>query len=339
MHEGRIKLEGVTAHYHVMSRFTDRQAAMDADEMHRALGTLRRVEAFCGVRVLTYALMRNHFHILLEVPAPREVSDEEVVRRMDILYTAEQMTEYRRQWTQWRERGQAHRVAGDLDACRRRMYDLSEFMKTFKQRVSMAFNGRNNRFGTLWTDRFRSVLVEGRPDALGTMAAYIDLNPVRAGLVGDPKDYRFCGYGEAVGGGRLAAAGLAAILDGSFDGPVAGEALARYRVHLFQKGEAREPAFAGQSVRPGIDPQAVDKVLEENGKLDLGTAFYCRVRYFTHGRVLGCRVFVEDALARRKVAHDRQSRVKARDMRHLDAGDLHVGAALRGRAIIPPAPS
>ncbi len=32
------------------------------------------------------------------------------------------------------------------------------------------------------------------------MAAYIDLNPVRAGLVSDPKDYRWCGYGEAVGG-------------------------------------------------------------------------------------------------------------------------------------------
>jgi putative transposase len=40
--------------------------------------------------------------------------------------------------------------------------------------------------------------------ALAMIAAYIDLNAVRAGLVVDPKDYRFCGYGEAMGGGLLA---------------------------------------------------------------------------------------------------------------------------------------
>jgi putative transposase len=44
------------------------------------------------------------------------------------------------------------------------------------------------------------VLVEGAGYALTTMAAYIDLNLVRAGIVGDPKDYRWCGYGAAVAG-------------------------------------------------------------------------------------------------------------------------------------------
>jgi putative transposase len=39
--------------------------------------------------------------------------------------------------------------------------------------------------------------MEGTADALSTMAAYVDLNAVRAGIVEDPKDYRFCGYGEA----------------------------------------------------------------------------------------------------------------------------------------------
>jgi putative transposase len=42
------------------------------------------------------------------------------------------------------------------------------------------------------------VVVENSVNALKTVAAYIDLNPIRAGLVEDPKDYRFCGYGEAV---------------------------------------------------------------------------------------------------------------------------------------------
>ena len=78
------------------------------------------------------------------------------------------------------------------------MLDLSQFMKLLKQRFSQWFNRVHDREGTLWEGRFRSTLVEGNSPALATVAAYIDLNPVRAGLVDDPKDYRWCGYAEAV---------------------------------------------------------------------------------------------------------------------------------------------
>ena len=93
-----------------------------------------------------------------------------------------------------------------------RMWDVSAFMKLLKQRFTQWFNGRTGRKGTLWEDRFKSVLVDGAGLSLATMAAYIDLNPVRAGLVNDPKDYRWCGYGEAVAGQRLARTGLCRIL-------------------------------------------------------------------------------------------------------------------------------
>jgi hypothetical protein len=85
-----------------------------------------------------------------------------------------------------------------------RMWNVSAFMKVLKQRFTQWFNGRHQRKGTLWEDRFRSVLVEGEWRALQTMAAYIDLNPVRAHLCDDPKDYRWCGYAEAVAGGKQA---------------------------------------------------------------------------------------------------------------------------------------
>ena len=55
----------------------------------------------------------------------------------------------------------------------------------------MWFNKRENRKGTLWEERFTSVL-EGELATLSVMSAYIHLNPVRAGLVQDPKDYRWC---------------------------------------------------------------------------------------------------------------------------------------------------
>src|SRR5690606_27693693 len=91
---------------------------------------------------------------------------------------------------------------------RARMNDVSEFMKTLKQRYTVWHNHTHRRFGTLWAERFKSVLVEDDPGTLKMVAAYIDLNPVRAGLVEDPADYRWSGYGEAMGGGDAARAGL-----------------------------------------------------------------------------------------------------------------------------------
>jgi hypothetical protein len=80
------------------------------------------------------------------------------------------------------------------------MHDLSQFMKILMQRMTQWFNREHQRKGTLWEERFKSVIVESG-DASRMMAAYIDLNPVRAGMVADPAEYRWSSYGEAVGGG------------------------------------------------------------------------------------------------------------------------------------------
>ena len=64
----------------------------------------------------------------------------------------------------------------------------------------------------MWEERFKSILVQGKRNALSAIAAYIDLNAVRAGIVNDPKDYRFCGYAEAVAGSPRARQGLVAIM-------------------------------------------------------------------------------------------------------------------------------
>lgn len=64
-----------------------------------------------------------------------------------------------------------------------RFYDVSEFMKLLKQRYTQWHNRRHQRTGTLWEERFKSVLVEGAGHVLATMAAYIDFKP-RTGLRG-----------------------------------------------------------------------------------------------------------------------------------------------------------
>ena len=94
------------------------------------------------------------------------------------------------------------------------MWDVSGFMKSLKGRFTQWYNRRHGRKGTLWEERFKRVLVEGSGTTLAAMAAYIDLNPVRAGLVADPKDYRWCGYGEALGGAGRAVEGLRTVMQG-----------------------------------------------------------------------------------------------------------------------------
>ncbi len=82
-----------------------------------------------------------------------------------------------------------------------RMQDLGEFMKGLLQRFTQWFNRAHTRTGTLWEDRFKNVIVEDGV-AARTISAYIDLNPVRAGMLKDQADYRWSSYGEALGGGK-----------------------------------------------------------------------------------------------------------------------------------------
>lgn len=69
----------------------------------------------------------------------------------------------------------------------------SSLMKALGQRFAQYINRRYGRTGTLWEGRFRSCLVEGEPYLL-TCQRYIELNPVRAGMVTRPDDYQWSSY-------------------------------------------------------------------------------------------------------------------------------------------------
>jgi hypothetical protein len=125
-----------------------------------------------------------------------------------------------------------------LERFTERMGDLAMFMPSLKQRFSRWYNGRNRRKGTLWEDRYRSVAVEIQDLAtLGAAArlvsAYIDLNPVRAGMVEDPAEYPWCGYARALVGEKESAKGLLRVW-GKQRGLKG--ALAEYRVYFFEEG-------------------------------------------------------------------------------------------------------
>lgn len=249
------------------------------------------VAAFCGVRVLTYTVMSNHFHVLLEVPLARPLGDEELTGRYRRLYgpsgnrfcpkpevLAQILAQGGVEAERWRRRLEA------------RMGDVSEFMKTLKQRFSIWYNQTHGRFGTLWSERFTSVLVEGSTRALSAVAAYIDLNAVRAGLVKDPGDYRWCGYTECLGGKKRAREGLQAAFP-SRPGADPGEILAAYRILLY--GEGGTP----RTGKATLDPDRVRRVLEAQGTLPLAVILRCRMRFMTYGAIIGSKAFVAEQAA------------------------------------------
>jgi len=290
MRTRRLKVSGFDATYHCMTRTVNGERLFGDREKEVLRKMLWQVADFCGVELLTYCIMSNHFHVLLRVPDRATISDKELLRRYRVLYP--KPTKYQ---TATIEVMESNLKAGgeEAEAIRKkllaRMGDVSEYMKAVKQRFSVWYNRSYQRYGTLWAERFKSVLVEGEGNPLQTMAAYIDLNPVRGGLVEDPKDYRFCGYAEAVAGIKQAREGLRAI----WADRAAVSAKTPY-LHALQAH--RELIFGKRAADAGLREMSraeALKVLEkEDALLPKSTVLRCRVRYFTDGAILGSQEFV-----------------------------------------------
>ncbi len=177
---------------------------------------------------------------------------------------------------------------------------------------------------------------DGTPGSLSAMAAYIDLNPVRAGVTGDPKDYRFSGYREAMGGSKQAREGLGLALGQPGEWAEVSE---QYRQLLYVSGESRGIREDGRPVRPGFSYEAVEAVLALKGKLPLNEVLRCRVRYFTDGAILGSRAFVEEAFLRHRKHFSVRRESGARAMKRAEWGDLFAARQLRVEVVGPPSPA
>ena len=213
MRKLRLKNDG-EGFYHVGSRCVDRTFRFNDEDKTHIVDQMRRMATFCGIEVNTYAVMTNHFHILVHVLPKRKLTDDELVTRVAALYGHDKAEEFRSNWRAYRRNGGAaamQRLEEERGALLRRMGDLSIYMKELKQWISRDYNRKVGRVGTLWEDRFWSCLLEDSAETLLSVAAYIDRNAVRAGIVERPEDYRWCGYAEAHAGREVARKALAAI--------------------------------------------------------------------------------------------------------------------------------
>jgi putative transposase len=365
--------------YHVMSRTAGGEMVFGEVEKEAFRRLMWRMARFSGVEILTYALMGNHFHILVKVPERAkflkrfagEGGEERLLGHLSLLYSKAYISSLRLEIARVREAGREEEVELILEAFRKRFCDLSCFVKELKERFSRWFNKHHERRGTLWMDRFKSVLVEDG-EALRTMALYIDLNPVRAGLVEDPKDYRWTGYGEACGGSKRARRGLCRVMEVPMDSweerRGAMTPAEAYRCWLFGEGlevgveklrglgglggaegvewNGLEASSGLKSAVPvtvptkntvrlkrGFSKERVEAVLKSGGKLSRADLLRCRVRWFSDGVAIGSKGFVEGVFQGCRSYFGAKRKEGARKIREDGAGTLHALRELRVNAL------
>ena len=332
--------------FHIVSRVVERDMKFGPLELKVFRDMLGAIAAFCHVEVLTFCLMGNHFHLLVRVPPRPEGFDlpfDELWPLWEAAVGSVSADARHRQFAVCRRNGHHEFIDQWRQRMLARLFRLDEFVKALKQRFAQWYNRRHQRTGVFWEGRYRCVIVENAGAALRTMACYIDLNPVRAGIVGDPGDYRWSGYGEAMSGN---AGALAALAEVAGEGPAGscraatGEpsasseearvrrrrelrGLVKYRAWLGQHGrERRGPG--GELLRRGLREAVAERLRHASGVRS--ELLRRRVRALSCGVVVGSREGVEAWFQRHRwwmsglSAHERQS-----GARRVGRGERHLG--------------
>ncbi|MGA0848287.1 MAG: transposase [Pontimonas sp.] len=344
----RFVFEDRACSYHVMSRVAGGELLFGDIEKEAFRRIMRRLERFAGVEILTYAVMGNHFHLLVRVPerekflrkftkGTRAEREARLFEHLSLLYSRAYLAQLKAELEVMTEKKMDALYESTIERYLARLCSLEHFMKELKERFSRWFNKRHGRRGTLWQDRYKSLLVEDG-EALRTIAAYIDLNPVRAGLVEDPKDYRWCGYAEALGGSKRARRALCLVLDTTV---ASWEKTGRQAYCNLLLGEgmeagesekARERQAGRRVFRRGLDREQALAELRSGKDLSQAELLRCRVRYFSDGLVLGSREFVEQAFEAKREWFGRKRKTGARGL-PVEGGGLFSLRDLRVQAL------
>ena len=174
----------------------------------------------------------------------------------------------------------------ELKRFKKKLCSLSWYVKEIKQGFSRYFNKKYGRRGTLWGERFKSLIVEDGL-TLVNLLAYVDLNPVRAGIVDRPEKYRWCSLGYHIQSGNrddLLSIDFGMKEWNEFDEQ---EIIRKYREYVYEVGAIDRGKGAV------IAEEIVAEERKKNFKLKRAELFRYRCRYFTDAGVLGTKRFVQ----------------------------------------------
>ena len=183
----------VTRYYHCISRCTRKARLLGEGSEHRKQWIEDRLQTLAdafAVSVCGFAVMDNHLHVLvrLDPDAANDWSAEDVIRRWLLAYPPKsadgQVLEVTQAWIKG--------LASDeqrVDVLRSRLSNLGWFMKALKEPLARMANKEDDCKGAFWEPRFKSIAILD-DEALLATCAYIDLNPVAAGLAATPETSR-----------------------------------------------------------------------------------------------------------------------------------------------------
>ena len=286
----RLLIDDQVAIYHIVTRTTCQQFLFGPEEREVFCNLLMKQADFSGVEVLSYCVMSNHVHLLLQINPEAKPSDPEILRRYENYYGAEKVPLSAYSASELKAILTEGGATADKERARvlARMNDLPAFMRELKQRFSIWYNHKHENTGTIWSARYKSLIVENSPETLTRVAAYIDLNPIRAGIVTDPKDYRWCSYSAGLAGQPRARKALIQLFHGKREYK---QAIAAYRLILFGKGY--QSKGVEHKDRGTISAERLEEVIQQNGHVPINELLRARIRYFSDGMALGSKAFIQ----------------------------------------------
>lgn len=188
----RLKKSDGIARYHLMSRTNDKRFLFEKGAVKtELLDALKRAAEFSGIVLNAYTSLDNHFHVVCTVEKPTEpVPMDELVRRYHVLYGQRKAEVLAERWSELRAAGFDALLDEEMNRLRRRMHDISEFIKSFKEVFNLRFKRTRAYCGSIWSGRFTSTLIE-EGEYFRRCKRYVQLNAVRAGIVTRIRDYRW----------------------------------------------------------------------------------------------------------------------------------------------------
>ena len=191
----QVSLEA-TPYYHCVSRCVRRAYLCGEDGVtgqcfeHRRgwiEDKLFRLSEVFALGLCAYAVMSNHYHVVLQVQREQveQWSLEEVIARWHTLFSGSGLSRrYAQGEALWEEEQKV--LEAEAELWRERLTSISWFMRCLNESIARAANQEDGCTGRFWEGRFTSQALLDEA-ALAACLAYVDLNPLRAGLATTPE--------------------------------------------------------------------------------------------------------------------------------------------------------
>jgi REP element-mobilizing transposase RayT len=159
---------------------------------------IKKLASIFSINIAAYAIMSNHYHLVLQVDRVHAdlLSMDEVIERWYQLYNGHPIVD---EYLTNPDISPIKLAKVDefSELWRKRLYDISWFMKCLNEHISREANKEDNCTGKFWEGRFKSQALLDEKALLSCMA-YVDLNPIRAGIATSVEDSEFTSISERI---------------------------------------------------------------------------------------------------------------------------------------------